>query len=182
MELSPEIIKLTQQTNNLDNLGEFEVGSYPFFKNYRNYICHDRDILRFVSDIDIKYESLCENRKYLVIREDDKDIFIYKKMSREEYLNYIFCDMRMKNDDDLEYIYEDFSLLCPDLVKYYNITVDDIRPLKKNFEHKNDKHKYQKVIFDSYIENNGMYLTQEQLDKAYEEYKKYRPEIYKKGT
>lgn len=181
MELSQEIINLANQIPKMETLSEFRVGSYPFFKDYPDYICHDIDKLRFVDKIDIKYDDLCANRKYLVIRENEEDIFIYEKMTKEQYLNYIFCDMRMNNDNDLQYIYEDFSLLCPDFIQYFNITIDDIRPLENNFKHKNDKHKYQKVIFDSYIENNGMYLTQEQLNKAYEEYKKYRPEIYKKG-
>ena len=34
-----------------------------------------------------------------------------------------------------------------------------------------DKHKYEKVIYDSYIENGEFKLTDEQLQKAYLEYK-----------
>ena len=36
------------------------------------------------------------------------------------------------------------------------------------------KHTYEKIIADAYIENNGFFLTDEQRDMAYNEYKKTR--------
>ena len=37
-----------------------------------------------------------------------------------------------------------------------------------------NNHAYEKIIYDSYIENNDFYLTESQLNRAYKEYKKYR--------
>jgi hypothetical protein len=36
------------------------------------------------------------------------------------------------------------------------------------------KHTYEKIIVEAYIENNGFFLTDEQRDMAYMEYKKTR--------
>ena len=42
------------------------------------------------------------------------------------------------------------------------------------FEKIDEKHRYEKVIFDSYVENDGFFLTDEQRLRAYEEYKMAR--------
>ena len=36
------------------------------------------------------------------------------------------------------------------------------------------KHLYEKIIYDSYVTNDGFYLTDEQLNDSYKEYLKYR--------
>ena len=50
----------------------------------------------------------------------------------------------------------------------------ELHKLALLFEKIDEKHTYEKVIFDSYMENNSYNLTQEQLDLAYLEYKKAR--------
>ena len=42
------------------------------------------------------------------------------------------------------------------------------------FENMDSKHTYEKIIADAYIENNDFFLTDEQRDLAYAEYKKTR--------
>lgn len=46
--------------------------------------------------------------------------------------------------------------------------------LKRIRDKLDDKHLYEAIIFDSYIENNAFKLSNEQLLKAYDVYKKYR--------
>ena len=88
----------------------------------------------------------------------------------------------MSTDEFLEYELEHCKkakmavgkLLVPELVKYMNITIDDLKKFKFAIDEIQEKHSYEKIIYDSYIKNNDFVLTQEQRDKAYQEYKKYR--------
>ena len=88
----------------------------------------------------------------------------------------------MSKDEFLEYELEHCKkakmvvgkLLVPELVKYINITIDDLKKCKFAIDEIQEKHSYEKIIYDAYIKNNDFILTQEQRDKAYQEYKKYR--------
>ena len=42
------------------------------------------------------------------------------------------------------------------------------------FDRLDDKHKYERLIYESYINNNSFTLTEKQLQEAYDEYRKYR--------
>ena len=44
------------------------------------------------------------------------------------------------------------------------------------FDSIDEKHTYEKIIAESYIENNGFFLTKEQRDRAYDDYKRARLE------
>lgn len=66
------------------------------------------------------------------------------------------------------------KFLVPDFIKELNVTIKDIKRLKPLIENLDEKHLYEKVIYDSYIENNDFFLTDEHLNKAYEIYLKYR--------
>jgi hypothetical protein len=37
-----------------------------------------------------------------------------------------------------------------------------------------EKHSYEKIIYNAYLENGAFFITKKQLNEAYEEYKKYR--------
>ena len=88
----------------------------------------------------------------------------------------------MTKDEFLEYELEHCKkakmavgkLLVPELVKYMNITIGDLKKFKFAIDEIQEKHSYEKIIYDAYIKNNDFILTYEQRDKAYQEYKKYR--------
>ena len=62
------------------------------------------------------------------------------------------------------------KFLVPDVAKYLDFTIEDIQKLSPLFEKLDERHIYEKVIFNSYIENGGFFLTPEQRQKAFEAY------------
>ena len=66
------------------------------------------------------------------------------------------------------------KFLVLEFINELNMTIEDLKTLKPLIERLDEKHLYEKVIYDSYIQNNDFYLTQEQLDEAYKIYKLYR--------
>lgn len=66
------------------------------------------------------------------------------------------------------------KFLSPEFAEYLNMNIDDLKKLNKLSERMDDKHYYLKMIFDYYIENNGFFLTNEQREAAYKEYKSKR--------
>lgn len=58
--------------------------------------------------------------------------------------------------------------VCDDV----GFTIEHLKQLESTFRNMDEKHKYEEVIFDSYIENNDFSLTGEQRLKAYAIYKK----------
>lgn len=65
--------------------------------------------------------------------------------------------------------------------KCVGLTIDDLTMLYGHFKERIDeKHKYQHEVYKAYVENNGLYLTDKQRDKAYKVYKVERPEYFSK--
>lgn len=63
------------------------------------------------------------------------------------------------------------KFLVPTFIEAIGFTIDDLKKLQPLADNLDDKHKYEKVIYDSYIQNNDFTLTDKQLQKAYLEYK-----------
>lgn len=63
------------------------------------------------------------------------------------------------------------KFLIPTFIEAIGFTIEDLKKLQPLADNLDDKHKYEKVIYDSYIQNNDFILTDEQLQKAYLEYK-----------
>lgn len=136
------------------------IGSSVFFKEYNDFTPHDTDYVLF-EDHPQLYKIFAH------INTKSEDIFAYKQMSKDEFLEY-----------ELEHCKKAKmavgKLLVPELVKYMNITIDDLKKFKFAIDEIQENHSYEKIIYDAYIKNNDFILTQEQRDKAYQEYKKYR--------
>ena len=54
------------------------------------------------------------------------------------------------------------------------MSIDDLKRLKPIIAKLDDKHKYEEVIYNAYLENNDFVLTDEQRQEAYRVYNKYR--------
>ena len=54
------------------------------------------------------------------------------------------------------------------------LLIEDLKLFEDSFKRIDDKHKYEKVIYDAYIENGDFVLTEEQRNKAYQLYKEKR--------
>ena len=56
----------------------------------------------------------------------------------------------------------------------FYLSIDDLKRLKPIIAKLDDKHKYEEVIYNAYLENNDFVLTDEQRQEAYRVYNKYR--------
>lgn len=97
----------------------------------------------------------------------------WQRLSKEDYIEYH------------KYSYEGTLIqkfLVPDFINEIGLTIEDLKQLKPMLKYLDEEHTYEKVIYNAYIKNNGFYLTDDQLDAAYDEYKKSRAELYKNET
>lgn len=91
--------------------------------------------------------------------------FEWKRMSPQEYIDYALSRgpaMQLG------------KFLTPEFVAEVGFTIEHLKQLKPLTDKLGPKHAYEKIIFESYIENNAFTLTQAQKLKAFEEYKKAR--------
>lgn len=66
------------------------------------------------------------------------------------------------------------KFLVPEFCKEIQFSIEDLKQLDNLIILLDDKHQYEKMIYDCYLENNDFILTKEQKDKIYNEYKKSR--------
>ena len=139
---------------------QFIIGSNVFFADYYDdYISHDIDELHIMDNWSIK------NTNVLNLKNNDKDIFYFKDMSKQEFINdTLTCNTPMRVG----------KFLVPEFAQHLNMTIDDLKQLKPMIDKLDDKHKYEQLIYDFYIENNDIILKEKQRDIVYDEYKKYR--------
>lgn len=134
----------------------FLTGSALFFKDYSDYILHDLDYIEVVNS---------QNKFKKEMPHDGCDVWRYIKATNEEYINYA-----LQSKDS----YELGTFLCPSFCRVFNISIEHLKKLESLKNNLWPEHEYLKIIYDSYIENNGFFLKKSQLDKAYKVYKECR--------
>lgn len=134
------------------------VGSRAFFENIDGFSSKDTDVLVLVEE-PIGFKN-CRQFTF-----KGKCIFEWRNMPIDE-----FIDITIRNDIPMEI----GKFLVPEFIKLKDMTIDKLKRLKPLVDKLDDKHLYEKVIYESYIENNDFYLSEDQLLRAYNEYKKYR--------
>lgn len=137
---------------------KFQVGSIPFFKNIEGFKPHDEDVLilqkendKYTTQLYIKFESEC---------------VMYWKYSNKE--SFIQTHLDLNKGIILG------KFLVPEVIQYINLTIDDLKQLKPLLKDLDDKHLYQKYIYNYYIQNNDFKLTEKQLNQVYKIYLQYR--------
>lgn len=134
------------------------VGSNVFFKDIDGFNSKDVDILELI-DNPIGFK----NNRW--IKFPHKDVFQWRRMPIKE-----FIEITLSNNIPLEI----GKFLVPEFIKEFNLSINDLKKLQPLIENLDDKHKYESVIYYSYLQNNDFYLTDEQLIEAYKIYIKYR--------
>lgn len=147
---------------NINVIKEFKIGSSIFFDSYSDYTQKDIDILA-ITDLPLFGKPMMN------MKLKDKDIFF---MCIEE--NSVMLDNTLESGVNMRA----GKFLSPEFAEYIELTIEELKKLKPMFDDIDEKHMYEKVIFDSYIKNNGFFLTNDQRLMAYEEYKRQRPERY----
>jgi hypothetical protein len=68
------------------------------------------------------------------------------------------------------------KFLVPEFARELEMDIDDLKRLRPLAEKLDDKHLYEKVIYDAYIENECWVLTDEQRMEAYRIYNECKEE------
>lgn len=139
----------------------FKIGSPIFFNKFDDYKIKDIDELAILDKFNFSDKTNIMHVKL----PGNKDVLLCRNMSKEEFINdTLNCNTPMRVG----------KFLVLEFVEYLNFTIEDLKILEPMFYKLDDKHKYEQVIYESYIKNNAFKLTDEQLEEAYKVYKKYR--------
>ena len=141
-------------------MGKFLMGSQYFFSCYEDFNSKDIDEIEII-----------ETRAFEYVRQltgQGKCLFQLRKQEAvEDYINYAL-------KSNLGMVVGKF--LIPEFCEAIGFTINDLPKLKPLINKLDDKHKYEEIIFDSYIENGSFTLTNEQRERAYKSYKESRGE------
>lgn len=150
----------------MNTLYQFKCGSSYFFSSFPDYVVKDYDELHIC-------DYLIKDSKILNLKTEKQDIFFIKEMPVSEHIDdCLNSGVPMRAG----------KYLIPEFSRHIGLTIEDLKQLKPCFDNMDDKHSYEKIIFESYLKNGDFYLTDEQLKEAYEDYKKKRPLTYNKST
>lgn len=148
--------------NRIKVLNKFIVGSTVFFNVFDDFKSKDTDEIWIVEDSKIFKNG---DLKSFLIHAKDKDIVLYKPLLRQQFIE---LDLKTKDSIKLgKYLVKSF-------IDYIGLTINDLESLKLLYDNLDSKHKYQKIIYDAYLENNEFILTEKQLEDAYNAYKSER--------
>lgn len=137
---------------------QFRMGSSYFFSVYDDFNSKDYDDLCIMDNFIFPGNVMNAKIK-------GNDVFMFRNMPKQGYIDdLIDSGVNMKAG----------KFLIPEFNEYIGFTIDDLKSIIHVFENMDEKHTYEKIIADSYIENNGFFLNDKQRKKAYDEYKKTR--------
>lgn len=137
---------------------KFLVGSRYFFNNIEGFSSKDEDMLELVL-------IPRDFRDMMQIHGKGHCCFRWRKMSPQEFIRVTKrnkCPMSVG------------KFLVPEFNKAIGFTIEHLKQLESLVNQLDEKHLYEKVIYEAYLANNDFYLTEKQLLNAYNEYKKYR--------
>ena len=134
------------------------VGSNVIFIDIEGFTSKDTDILEFV-------DNPTDFKNVRQFKFPDKCVFQWRKMSIDKLI-----DITLSRNFPMEI----GKFLVPEFIKEFKLSIDDLKRLEPIIAKLDDKHKYEEVIYNSYIKNNDFTLTDEQLNEAYKIYLKYR--------
>jgi hypothetical protein len=136
---------------------KFLVGSQYFFNGIKDFAPHDIDYLELCDYL--------EGYNSIRITGRGKCLFKWLRMTPDK-----FVEVTLKNGLPMAM----GKFLIPEFCKEIGFTIEHLKQLKPLVEKLDEKHKYEEVIFNAYIDNNDFVLNEEQLHKAYEVYNEKR--------
>lgn len=136
------------------------IGSQYFFSCYDDFKGKDVDEVQIIETTDFAQMRQLTGQ--------GKCLFQMKKHnSKEDYINWAI-------QSNIGMVIGKF--LVPEFCTKIGFTIEDLPKIKVLLERLDDKHRYEEIIYNSYLENGSFTLTSEQRDRAYESYKTYRGE------
>ena len=141
-------------------MSKFLVGSKYFFSCYEDFEPHDEDWVEIVETQEFKEMRQIKDFK------NNRCIFQMKKHSDiQEYIDWALkCQSGMVIG----------KFLVPEFNAAIGLSVVDLKQLSPLIERLDNKHKYEEIIYNAYIENDCFILTPEQRFAAYQSYKNSR--------
>ena len=146
----------------MGNTKRFVVGSKAFFSSFDDFKPNDTDVV-------IIQDNPPKGKVFQKMRMRKTDYFIYKSMPKYDLIHLTITRLTP--------MYASMFLI-PEFADSIGVTIEDLDLLQNVFYHIDDKHSYEKMIYEYYRQNNGFYLNDEQLKAVYEDYKSKRPKIY----
>lgn len=145
----------------MKQIAKFTIGSHYFFDGMKNFSPKDKDVLIIVD------HWFPKNTNVLNFKDKNgNDVFLYKNMDKNEFIeDTLNSNVPMRCG---KFLVKEFS-------EYIGLTIDDLKKLDtmfQQFQENDPKHLYEKYIYQYYIENGNFEMTQEQLQKVFEIYKK----------
>lgn len=138
----------------------YKVGSRAFFEGYPDFHPKDIDEVEFETEPKL-YKNFMQFRK----KDGTRCLFKWRKMTPDEFVDYM---LGSKLPMELG------KFLVPEVAEYLGINLHHLAKLRNVSYKLDDRHKYEAVILEAYLENGGFYLTEDQRNRAYEEYKRAR--------
>lgn len=139
-------------------MDKIEVGSNAFFKGMEDFRSKDRDFLVLV-DNPVGFNF----RKETSLR--GVDTFEYKNMSADEFIT-----KTLEYKDALSV----GKFLVKDFATAIGLKVSQLKKLSPLVEKLDEKHQYEKIIFDAIVKSGSWDLTDEVRTQAFESYKESR--------
>lgn len=133
------------------------MGSTYFFKSYPDFKPHDIDWIDIINTNDFATKR--------VVRGQGEDYIILKNKPKQQ----LIADA-LKSD--LAMVVGKF--LIPEFNSRIGFTIEDLPQLQPLIDKLDEKHLYEKIIYEAYLANGDFILTQEQRNAAYESYKEIR--------
>ena len=141
-------------------MGKILMGSQYFFSCYEDFQGKDVDYVQVITTNEFAQVKQLTGR--------GKCIFSLKK--HEKVDDYIDWALRSQTGMVIG------KFLVPEFCEEIGFTIEDLPKLYLLIGRLDDKHKYEEIIYNSYIQNNAFILTDEQRLEAYKSYKKSRGE------
>ena len=134
------------------------MGSQYFFSCYKDFNSKDIDEIEIIETNKFKW---CRQ-----LSGQGKCLFqLVKQNTVDDYINFAL-------KSEIGMVIGKF--LVPEFCNEIGMTIGDLPKLQPLLERLDDKHKYEEIIYNSYIENGSFMLTPEQRDRAYKSYKESR--------
>lgn len=136
------------------------IGSKYFFSCYQDFAGKDIDEIQLVDTTEFAQMRQITGR--------GKCLFQMKRhKNKDDYINWAV-------KSNIGMVIGKF--LVPEFCAEIGFSVDDLLKLENLLVKLDTKHEYEKIIFNSYLENGSFTLTSEQRDMAYKSYKESRGE------
>jgi hypothetical protein len=136
---------------------KFTIGSQYFFSCYPDFESKDLDELELVDTTNFQFMRQLTGC--------GKCLFQLRRQSNiDDYINYALSDVAMAVG----------KFLIPEFCEAIGFKFEDLPRLQPLINCLDPKHKYEQLIFESYLTNGSFSLTEDQRLKAYKSYKEAR--------